>query len=224
MPRRPTGAAAAPAKPGRRPGPKTLRTGPPSRQRSLSPRGCLVLVVGPSGAGKDSLIAAAKRKFRHDPSIAFPRRTITRPESMGEDHVPVGIRDFERLDKSGAFLLSWRAHGLRYGIPVEVVDDLRAGHVVVVNISRDMVAAACSCWPRTRIVHVTVALDALKARLEARGRESADDIAGRLARAARNKSPPEQATDVIDNSGHLPSAVRKFNALLAGYAEARSKR
>jgi ribose 1,5-bisphosphokinase len=194
------------------------------RKRARPTSGRLVLVVGPSGAGKDSLIAAAKRKFRHDLAVVFPRRVITRPESIGEDHVPVSRREFERLEKDGAFVLSWQAHGLRYGVPKQIVDDLQAGRIVVVNVSRDIVAAACALWPRTSIVQVTVALDALKARLEARGRESAGDIAKRLALANRKKILPTEAATVIDNSGHLPTAVRKFNALIASYAEAKAKR
>jgi len=39
----------------------------------------LVLVVGPSGAGKDSLLKAAREEFRGDPRIGFARRVITRP-------------------------------------------------------------------------------------------------------------------------------------------------
>ena len=180
-----------------------------------------MLVVGPSGAGKDTLIAAAKRKFRDDPTIVFPRRVITRPESIGEDHIPISRRDFVRLEQDGAFVLSWQAHGLHYGVPRETIEDLEAGRIVVVNVSRDIVAEACVRWPRTHIVQVTVALDALKARLEARGREAADDITRRLARAKRKKQLPSQAIDSVDNSGHLPTTVRKFNALIAGYAAAR---
>ena len=179
-----------------------------------------MLVVGPSGAGKDTLISAAKRKFRDDPAIVFPRRVITRPESIGEDHVPVSRRDFARLELEGAFFLSWQAHGLLYGVPADILDDLEAGRIVVVNVSRDIVTEACARWPRTHIVQVTVALDALRARLEARGRETAEDIKRRLARAKRKKRLPSLAIDTIDNSGHLPAAVRKFNALIAGYAAA----
>ena len=212
MPRRPTDAT--------RTGPRTQRKGLPRQRRANPQLGRLVLVVGPSGAGKDTLIAAAKRKFRDDPAVAFPRRVITRPEGLGEDHAPISRRGFARLEQDGAFVLSWQAHGLCYGVPCDVVKDLEGGRIVVVNVSRDVVAAACARWPDTHIVEVTVALDALKARLEARGRETADDIRRRLARARRKKKLPSEAVDVIDNSGHLPTAVRKFNALIAGYAAA----
>jgi ribose 1,5-bisphosphokinase len=226
LPKRPT----RPAKPlttrplGRRAGPKTLRSGPATVRKPRAKPGLLVLIVGPSGAGKDTLLASAQRKFKDNPAMVFPRRTITRSESIGETHDPVSRREFQRLEKEGAFLLAWTAHGLRYGISIAVERDLKAGRIVVVNVSREIVTAACARWPKTRIVHVTVALDALRSRLETRGREAAGDIDKRIKRAARANTLPEALTDTIDNSGRLGPAVRKFNALLAGYVEANAKR
>jgi ribose 1,5-bisphosphokinase len=193
------------------------------KRRRPSP-GLLLLVAGPSGAGKDTLIAAAKRKFRDNPVIVFPQRTITRPEGIGEDHVPASRRAFARLEDAGGFFLSWTAHGHHYGVPIEAERDLRAGRIVIVNVSRGIVTEACARWPRTRIIHVTVALDALRARLEARGREAGRDIDKRVSRATRADPLPGPLTDTIDNSGRQGSAVRRFNALIAAYAEASAKR
>ncbi len=70
----------------------------------------LVLVVGPSGAGKDSLLQTAREAFRCDPRIGFARRVITRPaDPDGENHEPVSEAEFTARD----FALSWSAHGLR---------------------------------------------------------------------------------------------------------------
>lgn len=195
--------------------------------RKKKPRvtpGLLVLVVGPSGAGKDSLIAAARRKFRDDPTVVFARRTITRPEAAGEDHLPVSRAAFKRLDEAGSFYLSWTAHGLHYGVPSDVKTALTAGHLVIVNVSRGVVADVVAGWPSTRIIQVTVALDALRTRLESRGRETADDIDKRIKRAGRAKPLPGHLTDVVDNSGRLGTAVRRFNALIARYVADRAKR
>ena len=217
MPRLPSGTSKLARPQGRRAGPRAARSGPPTKKKPRVTPGRLILVVGPSGAGKDTLIAAAQRKFKDDPAVVFPRRTITRPEAIGEDHVPVSRREFQRLEKEGAFFLAWTAHGLRYGVPADVAQHLAAGRSVVVNVSRDSVDAACALWPATRIVQVTVALDALRARLEARGREAAGDIEKRLKRAARLEIEPERVTDTVDNSRQLASAVRRFNMLIASY-------
>src|ERR1700753_2364228 len=99
----------------------------------------LILVVGPSGAGKDTVLGLARRTLAGDRRFRFVRRVITRPESAGgEDHEPVSEVEFARR----GFALQWQAHGLHYGIPLDIVDDLARGIVVVANVSRAIVAAA----------------------------------------------------------------------------------
>jgi phosphonate metabolism protein PhnN/1,5-bisphosphokinase (PRPP-forming) len=181
----------------------------------------LVLVVGPSGAGKDTLIAAAREALRADPRFVFPSRIITRPEAIGEPHTPVSKRAFAKLAGEGAFFLDWLAHGLSYGLPAHVADDLAAGRIVVVNVSRGMIEAARAKWQQTRVVNVTVALDVLRERLQARGREDTAGIGRRLARAVE-VSDLDAGIDQIDNSGDPAHAVGRFNALLESYAAAAS--
>ncbi|MEA2777827.1 MAG: thymidine phosphorylase, partial [Acetobacteraceae bacterium] len=81
----------------------------------------LILVVGPSGAGKDTVLALARAALLADPRFRFVRRVITRPaDAGGEDHEAVS--DFEFGQRS--FALRWQAHGLHYGIPMDIADDL----------------------------------------------------------------------------------------------------
>src|SRR6516165_1390213 len=99
----------------------------------------LVLVVGPSGAGKDTLIEAARLALADDPRFRFVRRVITRPaDAGGEAHEAVSEAEFAARD----FTLQWQAHGLRYGIPAAVIDDVGLEQVVVANVSRTVVAEA----------------------------------------------------------------------------------
>src|SRR5664279_1853677 len=101
--------------------------------------GRLVLVVGPSGAGKDTLIAAAKAALADDRRFVFPRRVVTREAIAAlEEHDSVSAAEFALREAQGAYALSWAAHGLRYGLPARLVDDLAAGRVIVVNASRTM--------------------------------------------------------------------------------------
>lgn len=140
----------------------------------------LVLVVGPSGAGKDTLLDLVRAELADDTRVRFMRREITRPASAGgEDHIAITAAEFDaRRDQ---YALSWQAHGLGYGIQADIADDLAAGHVVVANISRAMILAAAEKFPVT-VLEITAPPAVLAARLAARGRETAADIAARLAR------------------------------------------
>jgi ribose 1,5-bisphosphokinase len=167
--------------------------------------GLLVLVVGPSGAGKDTLLEAARQAMSDDPRFRFVRRAITRPAGAGgEAHEAVTEAEFATRD----FALQWRSHGLRYGIPADAIAD---GVVAVANVSRTVIAEAAQRFP-VRVIAVTAAPDILAARLASRGREAADDVAARL---ARNVAVPDHVpVDTVVNDGSLEDGVARFVAAL----------
>jgi phosphonate metabolism protein PhnN/1,5-bisphosphokinase (PRPP-forming) len=176
-------------------------------------RGTLVLVVGPSGAGKDSIIAGAAQRFREEPRVVFARRLITRPaDSAGEDHLAVSPADFAALRDKGRLMLHWHAHGLDYGLPLELAQALAGGCSVVANVSRTIVTEARRRFPPVMVVAVRAPPEILAARLAGRGREDAADIESRLLRGERISS--DQADFVIVNDGPLDAAVDRFAELL----------
>ena len=151
--------------------------------------GTLVLVAGPSGAGKDTLLAGARARLAHDPGVVFVRRTITRAaDAGGEAHDPMTPEAFAEAEAAGAFALSWRAHGLAYGLPAAIGKDLAAGRVVVANVSRTVADEARARWPRVLAVLITASPDILARRLAARGREGGQALRDRLARAAEGEA------------------------------------
>ena len=170
-------------------------------------RGTLILVVGPSGAGKDSVMAEAAKRL--DGRVRFARRMVTRPSGLGEDHIAVSAAEFDRLCAEGRFCLSWRAHGQGYGVSRDYAEQLAAGYTVAVNVSRTVISAA-----RQRLAPVLViAIDAppeLRARrLAARGRETAEDIAQRLRRADEIPVTGDDVRTII-NSGSLARSADQF--------------
>jgi len=178
--------------------------------------GTLVLVVGPSGAGKDTLIAAAKTALAGDERFVFPRRVVTRDSVAAlEDHDSVSEEDFARRERNGAYALSWRAHGLSYGLPASLVADLAAGRVVVSNGSRAMIGAAQERFPGTKVLLIEASPEVRARRLAGRGRESAAEIAERLAREVPNVPPGAVR---IDNSGPLEAGSGRFVAALRAIA------
>lgn len=181
-------------------------------------RGTLILVVGPSGAGKDTLIDAAKAALAGDPRFHFPQRDITRPaEAGGEDHNPVDTATFETRRAAGAYALSWGAHGLFYGVPAAIADYLAAGTSVVVNVSRSVIPEAREAYPPTAVVSLSVPEEVLRRRLAARGRESAEQIEARVARAAAVPVSGGNVFEVV-NDDTVEVAIARFLAALKAAA------
>lgn len=177
-------------------------------------QGTLFLVVGPSGAGKDSVIEGARIALAGDERFVFARRTITRPATAGgEDHTEASTAEFSVQQAAGRFCLSWQAHGLHYGIGCSCDDDIANQRVVVANVSRSIIDAARRRFPRVRVINVTAPADVLAERLASRGRESIDDIHRRLERASEDiPSGPDVIT--LQNAGPLADSVRVFVSIL----------
>lgn len=183
--------------------------------RDLIGPGLFVAVVGPSGAGKDSLIAYARQHLAGRPGIVFARRVVTRPSDPGsESHDTLDEAAFADAEAAGAFALSWRSHGLAYGIPAGVDDAVRAGAAVVANVSRGVVGDIRMRYAAVLPVLVTVSADALAARLAARGRETEEEIGRRMARNADYAGFEAGGCRVLDNSGPLENAGAELLRIL----------
>jgi ribose 1,5-bisphosphokinase len=143
--------------------------------------GLLVLVVGPSGSGKDTLISGAAQALAGDDRFRFARRVVTRAAVAAEDHEVIDAEGFAARRDAGGFALHWEAHGLHYGLPVGTLDDLALGRAVVANVSRAVLAEAAARFP-TVVIEITVSDWVRAARLRKRGREAAADVAARLTR------------------------------------------
>jgi ribose 1,5-bisphosphokinase len=166
----------------------------------------MVAVVGPSGAGKDTLLAHAARHFEGRDDVTFVRRVITRDAAAGgEDHDGVSDAEFERLERTGLFAVCWAAHGLRYGIPAETRDAVAQGRLVVANGSRSALPLFKAAYPSLLVINVTARPEVLASRLEARGRESRDDILRRLQRGSLSIAGDYRVLN-IDNSGSIDEA------------------
>ena len=189
---------------------------------SFARRGRLVYLVGPSGAGKDSLIRWVKLNLPAGAPVEFARRTITREAGPnGEPHHTVDAAAFDQLRNEGRFSLAWQANGHSYGIGKEVHVWLNRGLTVVVNGSREHLPEALRTFPGLELVHVTAPAAMLNERLSARGRESALDIEGRLARGTF-EAPADVPFLEIRNDRELESAGRVLRAMLLGQLHLRA--
>lgn len=178
---------------------------PDARER----QGAFVAVVGPSGAGKDTLLAYAKARLSAEARLRvhFVRRVITRAaDGSTEDHDTLSPAAFERAEADGAFALSWEAHGLRYGLPETVDRHISAGDTVVANLSRSTIPALRVRYRNVSVVAISASRETLFARLMARGRESAEEVAARLERSAGEGPGIPGAFMTISNDGTVEEA------------------
>jgi len=168
--------------------------------------GTLVLVVGPSGSGKDTLIASARAYFAGNLNFIFPKRVITRTAQVdAEDHDTITAEEFARKKAQNHFAVSWHAHGLDYGIRSDILDILLAGRSVIINVSRSVIGATEQLGFPVIVISILCRPELLAERIAKRGRESADDILLRLKRESpvqiktaklieiRNESEPDEA-------------------------------
>ena len=174
--------------------------------------GRLILVVGPSGAGKDTLLSLAKAACAKDCNIVFPRRVVTREASSSEDNEQLSPEAFRKRLADGDFAMHWEAHGHSYAMPRSVEDDIRAGCTVVVNVSRMVVNALRRAYGDVIVVSVTAPPQVLAARLAMRARNSDGLIEGRLQRKVDDTAP-----DVtILNVGRAEDHARRLLRVIRG--------
>lgn len=186
--------------------------------------GRLIYLMGPSGSGKDSLLNAARERLGAR-NCVIARRVITRSaEAVGEDAIGVSPAEFDQQEAAGAFALSWRANGLAYGIPRQIDDWLAAGQDVLVNGSRGYLPQARERYPELLAILLQVDEAALRQRLQARGRESAEQIEARLARSRELQRPSAtvagdryegESQRLLNNSGPLDQTVTQLLQLLS---------
>jgi ribose 1,5-bisphosphokinase len=173
--------------------------------------GRLVLVVGPSGAGKDTLLGLVKTACADDRRIVFPRRLITREASPSEDNEEISAEAFQRAVAGGDYAMHWEAHGHRYALSRAINDDIRAGRTVIANVSRAVISAARRIYINVMVVLITAPPDVLAARLAARARASDGRLADRLARTV------DAVPDVtIVNSGSAEFHARQLIRIIGG--------
>lgn len=169
---------------------------------TMPPGERLIVVVGPSGAGKDTLLRhwqALLRASGHADTVGFVRRLITRPAEPRRDgatpdgveaHEPVSVAQLQVLREQHALAFEWQANGLHYAVRRASLAALEQGRWRVLNGSRAHLRQMQAICPGLRVVLID-APEALRAeRLASRAREDAADVQRRLTRQP-DMPPPD---------------------------------
>ncbi len=171
--------------------------------------GFFLCIVGPSGAGKDSLIDAAREQL---PSgrFEFARRIITRDAGKpGEIYDSCTEAEFDAKQRAGEFLVTWQAHGLNYGLPGNLRQAQAHGKHIIANGSRSILQTLKHFVPNLIIIEITAPIDILARRILQRGRETETEIRERLARKV-DPLPDDLPVYTIHNDKTLQEAIHQF--------------
>lgn len=183
--------------------------------------GAWVFICGPSGAGKDSVIAWARDHLAGNTDVVFAQRLMTRPTAAGADHNGMAAEQFELLLQGGGLAWHWQAHGYHYGIASRYAQQVGWGRVVVVNGSREHVAGLRRS-AELQVVQIAADAQDIAIRLARRGRDAPEAVAKRL---ARNTLLAQVDADlVIANDGELAVAGERLARHLASLAMVSSVR
>lgn len=160
-------------------------------------RGKLVVISGPSGVGKSSVVHALTERMTFHFSVSWTTRAQRPGEIDGVDYVFVDEDTFRRAIGEGGFL-EWAEYSSHfYGTPrPAVLQHLDRGQHVLLDIENEGAAQVKSAYPEAILIFILPpSLGELERRLRDRGDTAEDDIRERLAVAAEQIEQARQTFD-----------------------------
>jgi len=190
----------------------------------LGGRGKLIVVAGPSGVGKSSIIDVVLARTNSRFSVSATTKPARTGEVDGVDYHFVNQKTFQNAIEED-LLLEWAEFaGYLYGTMVsEVEPALDAGINVVLNIEIEGAKQIRKSHPAAIFIFITPpSLEELRARLESRGDTSPEDINRRFGVAEREIAEAPEVFDHIVVNDDLSDAIAQVLDILQGPATAAS--
>lgn len=181
--------------------------------------GRLIVIAGPSGVGKSTIVRALRERRTLDFSVSATTRPRRRDEIDGVHYHFVDVTEFERLVMVGAFL-EWAQYGRNfYGtLRSEVESRLRLGHDVILEIDIQGARQVQVRYPNALFIFVAPpSIEALESRLRTRGDTSEEDLKRRVAIAHQEILEAPGLFDKIVYNSDLEESIRQVSDLIDAY-------
>lgn len=188
--------------------------------------GSAVVISGPSGVGKSTLVGNVRKIL---PDLSFSVSCTTRSpragEADGREYYFLSPEEFEEKVRKGEFLEYAGVFSRRYGtLKSEVLSRVEAGEQVLLDIdvqgAKQIRAAAASSPELARSVHFILiappSLEILESRLRGRGSESEEQLALRLG-TARSELANYRLYDYVVVNDDLEQATADLAAVLRSF-------
>ncbi len=179
-------------------------------------RGTLLVISGPSGVGKSSVVEGLLQGTGASFSVSATTRAPRPGEVDGEDYFFVSPDEFDRLIADDELLEYAEYGGHRYGTPrTAVFDRLFAGEHVVLDIENLGAHQVKAAYPEAVLVFIVPpSMDELERRLRSRGDTSDENVARRLGVAAGQVADAEETFDHLVVNDDLETAISQVVPIL----------
>ncbi|CAD7289338.1 AAA family ATPase [Campylobacter suis] len=168
----------------------------------------IILIVGASGVGKDSLIKGAKVLLSGYDDISFTRRYITRKPDKNEDNIFATHEEMKELIRANFFISHWSAHENIYAI----AQSFLVQNTNIISVSRGAIKDFEDRFENVFTIHIKASDEVLLERLLGRGRESKEQIISRIKRS--KKEVVAKRIIEFENVGNLNENIIKFTEIL----------
>jgi guanylate kinase len=184
--------------------------------KECQPPGKLIVLTGPSGVGKGTLMQALLQ--RHPElyySVSVTTRSPRPGETNGKNYYFISRSKFEQLVAQGEFLESAEFAGNYYGTPREaVLNHIQSGKLVVLEIELEGARQIRASFPSALSIFILPpTFSELEKRIRGRGQDSEESIARRL-HCAQTEIQAADEFDIKIVNNDFETAVNEIEAVL----------